>query len=331
MKSIKNQFYQHVLDVKGTEFANELNEVLSFFDTVSLPHVGKRKSTQKGKKKNKNIGTRDEWKCKTNMYTMDRYKKYEKLEDIFGREAKDGIQLFEVSKPDEPIQEMDEIRQKTGSKYKADVIVEMRSSGKRYYPSMKSLKGGKPSILNHTPRSAQIFQKGGKLHRILPRIDALMKKYHEYRRAPGGTEEVVLNKLHEFLDNVDINTLIEVIRVFMFEDTGTGRSKCPADSLLLINENHTYSFRILDTVEKQSAYIRNNLSKFDIALVSRKGLPKDIKTKRVAEMTCTTEKNYRMKFQQMKPWIFWTNKKTRSNPEGQTIMKAALHIRILLK
>lgn len=45
MESIKNQFYQHVLDVKGTEFANELNEVLSFFDTVSLPQKS-RKTTK---------------------------------------------------------------------------------------------------------------------------------------------------------------------------------------------------------------------------------------------------------------------------------------------
>lgn len=46
MESIKNQFYQHVLNVKGTEFANELNEVLTFFDTVSIPQKCSKKSTR---------------------------------------------------------------------------------------------------------------------------------------------------------------------------------------------------------------------------------------------------------------------------------------------
>lgn len=46
MESIKNQFYQHVLNVKGIEFANELNEVLSFFDTVYLPKKFSNKSTR---------------------------------------------------------------------------------------------------------------------------------------------------------------------------------------------------------------------------------------------------------------------------------------------
>jgi len=46
MESIKHQFYQHVLEVKGTEFANELNEVISFFDTVALPQKFSRKTTK---------------------------------------------------------------------------------------------------------------------------------------------------------------------------------------------------------------------------------------------------------------------------------------------
>lgn len=37
MESIKHQFYQHVKSIKGETFANELNEVLPFFDSVSLP------------------------------------------------------------------------------------------------------------------------------------------------------------------------------------------------------------------------------------------------------------------------------------------------------
>ena len=47
MESIKSQFYQHVKTVKGEAFANELNEVLPFFDNVSLPSKKKARLSKK--------------------------------------------------------------------------------------------------------------------------------------------------------------------------------------------------------------------------------------------------------------------------------------------
>jgi hypothetical protein len=47
MESIKSQFYQHVKTVKGEAFANELNEVLPFFDNVSIPSKKKARKSKK--------------------------------------------------------------------------------------------------------------------------------------------------------------------------------------------------------------------------------------------------------------------------------------------
>lgn len=46
MESIKSQFYQHVKSIKGEAFANELNEVLPFFDSVSLPYKKKARKSK---------------------------------------------------------------------------------------------------------------------------------------------------------------------------------------------------------------------------------------------------------------------------------------------
>jgi hypothetical protein len=47
MEHIKKQFYQHVLAVKGAEFATELNDVMSFFDNVPYPQ---KKRARKAKR-----------------------------------------------------------------------------------------------------------------------------------------------------------------------------------------------------------------------------------------------------------------------------------------
>ena len=47
MESIKSQFYQHVVTVKGEEFAKSLEDVLSFFDTIVLPTKKTRKNTRR--------------------------------------------------------------------------------------------------------------------------------------------------------------------------------------------------------------------------------------------------------------------------------------------
>jgi hypothetical protein len=305
----------------------DLEEALAL---LSIPSdVEQAKSSKREKISTPNIGEREEQKLKIHIYKLIRDGKNKELVNIFGSKAQGGIQLFAVNEPNKFIKELDEIGGKAGSCYKADMIIEITSSGRRWHPSIKSMKGGNPSIINHTPRSAKIFQEGGSLHYLLPKIDNVIRKYHRYRKAPCGTEEVELNgPFLATLDQEDKNTLIKVIQTFMFDETGKGCSKCSADSLLVINKDNTYTFIKLDTDEKQREYIQKNLSKFNIALVSRKGLPKKIKTKKEAEIKCKTDGKYKIKYNQMKPWIYETDKRSRSNPEGKVVLKAALHVRM---
>ena len=47
MESIKSQFYQHVVTVKGEEFAKSLEDVLPFFDTIVHPTKKSRKKSRR--------------------------------------------------------------------------------------------------------------------------------------------------------------------------------------------------------------------------------------------------------------------------------------------
>jgi hypothetical protein len=51
MESIKSQFYQHVVTVKGEEFAKTLEDVLPFFDTIFHPTKKSKETSQKCIKK----------------------------------------------------------------------------------------------------------------------------------------------------------------------------------------------------------------------------------------------------------------------------------------
>lgn len=271
-----------------------------------------------------NKGEKDEQSFKHKIFTLNKNGDYKELVEILGPDASKGIILINM-KTGEEIKEEEDIEDKAGTNYKADAAIKMKKTGETLYPSIKSMKGGKPTILNHTPRSANIFQNKGILNDKLHKIDKVVQKYHEYRRAPGGTEEVKINKLN--LDEEDNNTLVELIKNFMFNATGQGLSKCPANSILVINKDDTYTFEKLETIEKQYEYVKKNLSKFDIALVSRKGMPCNIKTKKEAEEKMQHDKKYAQKYEQLRPWIFETDKRTRSNPSGNIILKACLHIR----
>ena len=280
-----------------------------------------------GTKSKQNKGEKAEYNLKKKLFTLNKNGNFKELIKILDQEADEGIILLNL-KTKEEIQNIEDIEDKAGKNYKADTMIKMKKTGEIYSISIKCDHGGTPSILNHTPRSANIFQKGS-LSSSLSKIDNLIQKYHKYRGSPGGTEEVKLSGIFlETLDDENKTILIKVIRTFMFAETGKGPSECPANCLLVINKYGSYTFKKLETIEKQNEYIEQNLSKFDIALVSRKGLPKKIKTKSEAEEKCKTDKKYKIKYNQMEPWIYETNKSKKPNPENKIFIKAALHIRM---
>ena len=112
--------------------------------------------------------------------------------------------------------------------------------------------------------------------------------------------------------------------------TGKCDSKVKADSILII-KNDQVTFKYLPSKELQREYIRTNFNSFNIACVSRKGLPKNIKFKEDAEKRSETDEAYSKKYQEMKPWIFETTDNGRNNPDNKVKLKAALHIRLIKK
>ena len=76
--------------------------------------------------------------------------------ELFGSEAQEGIEVIniETGKPYEDITDI----KKSKSVSKADTIIILRKTQKQLNISIKSKTGAKPSIIKHTPRSANAFQ-----------------------------------------------------------------------------------------------------------------------------------------------------------------------------
>jgi len=109
----------------------------------------KGKSTKEGNK-----GEKDEIKYKKELF--------EKRMDInyctalFGSEAQEGIEIINIETGNQ-YENITDIK-KSKSASKADTIIILIKTQKRLNISIKSKTGAKPSIINHTPRSANAFQ-----------------------------------------------------------------------------------------------------------------------------------------------------------------------------
>jgi hypothetical protein len=134
--------------------------------------------TDKGKSiKEGNKGEKDEIKYKKELFEKRMDIKY--CTDLFGGEAQEGIEVIniETGKPYEDITDI----KKSKSVSKADTIIILRKTQKQLNISIKSKKGAKPSIINHTPRSANAFQ-NEYLKDDLCYLDMLAKEYIDKRK-----------------------------------------------------------------------------------------------------------------------------------------------------
>ena len=89
------------------------------------------------------------------------------LINIFGNDIIDGYELYDI---DGGIIINKEQIKKSKSKSKADCIIELKKTNIKYFISIKCTNGSLPSILNHTPRSAKVFNKDGELLNNLEKI-----------------------------------------------------------------------------------------------------------------------------------------------------------------
>jgi hypothetical protein len=148
-------------------------------------------------KSNSNIGEKDEIKCIKKLFKLNILNKNKKLEDIFGKEANGGIEIIDPD-TNKQYKELTEIK-KTSSSSKADVCIKMKKTGKFYNSSIKSFTGSNPAILNHTPRKANVFQKGI-LYKELSNIDIYVNEYIENRNKKEIGEDINLTSLNCFGD-----------------------------------------------------------------------------------------------------------------------------------
>lgn len=222
--------------------------------------------------------------------------------ELYGDEARNGIQVLDP-KTMKAISQTDPIC-KTPCGYKADVCVRMLSTGNVYSSSVKSTKGAPPAILNHTPRSAKVFSPKGSLHHEIDNLDKIIDEYIQGRNAGKFKEDVRVTNMEWIKNDTLRRSFIECLRYFVFTGTGSGKSKCEANSILTSDENKI-RFIKCDTVQSQLDYVSTILEKCVISIRS-KGTP--------AKLTPSNDK-----YESCMRWGY-----TDSNGS----VKCALHIRI---
>ena len=249
----------------------------------------KGKSTKEGNK-----GEKDEIKYKKELF--------EKRMDInyctalFGSEAQEGIEIINIETGNQ-YENITDIK-KSKSASKADTIIILIKTQKLLNISIKSKTGAKPSIINHTPRSANAFQ-NEYLKDDLCYLDMLAKEYIDKRKQGSIGEDVELGKLSSYNDENVKNSLIKLLVYFTFKGTGSKISEHECNSVLIINKNGSLSFILCNTEKEKETYIQTIIEKSIISF-RNKGMPK-----------ITTE--------QCMPWVY-------VNDKGKEC--GAIHIRL---
>ena len=214
-----------------------------------------------------NKGEKHEILCKKQIF--ENKHNFEFLTGIFGQEASSGIEIINPS-TNAPYTSVEQI-QKAAASSKADIVIQFKQTERVRYVSMKSMSGAKPSVLNHTPRSAKTFKTT--LQPVLGGIDELAKEYNQKRTNREIGEDVAFSKLQCFSDEHVKSSFVKMLSYFMFTGTGARLSQNECDSILLINKDSSITFIDCDTDEKKNMYI---LSMVDKCVISfrNKGMPK---------------------------------------------------------
>ena len=251
-------------------------------------------------KNNHNVGEKDEVLLLLKLLYLNKNKKFEKLTEIFGDEASEGIEIIDQDTRTE-VHKYQDIKKCKGSS-KADACIKMKKSSSMYNASIKSKNGANPAILNHTPRSAKIFNNGGKLECEIPNIDVLVDEYKEKRKSGIIGEDVSIMTLNHMKTPEIYESVKNMLSYFAFDGTGKGDSNNQANSILYV-DNDNISFVKCTNINEKHAYVEAILDRCVISLRD-KGMPK------ILNDICT-------------PWVFNEHK---SN--GVIKQKGSLHIRI---
>ena len=250
---------------------------------------------------NLNIGEKDEVLLLLDLYHLNEMNEFDKLIEIFGEEASEGISILNIDTDDE-IVDLNKLS-KAPCSYKADCKIRMKKTNNVYSISIKSKNGANPSILNHTPRSAKIFQEGGILNDYVCCLDKIIQEYIYKRVNKIIGEDTPISKLMCLKDDYLLKEkFLEILSYFVFEGSGKGYSKCKSDAIMTYQRDKII-FKKYDNIQNKKVYIESIYDKIVISLRD-KGMPK------VMNEYC-------------KPWVFNDIK-----PDGSIKYKGSLHIRI---
>mgnify|MGYP005645438047 CR=1 FL=1 len=249
---------------------------------------------------NLNTGEKDEILLLIKLFYLNQTNQYDKLIDIFGEEASQGISILNID-TNNKILDIHKIS-KTNGKFKADYMIQMEQTEKIYCISVKSKNGSKPAILNHTPRSAKIFQEGGILCDTIDSLDIILIEYIKKRNAKIIGEDTHINNLESVKDPLIKNNFLDVLTYFAFDGSGKGISKCRANAMITYY-NETITFIKCETIEEKKEYIKTIYDSIILSLRD-KGMPKVLTDK-------------------CKPWVYNDIKS-----DGLIKYKGSLHIRI---
>jgi hypothetical protein len=250
---------------------------------------------------NQNIGEKDEVLLLLDLYHLNEMSEFDKLIEIFGEEASEGISILNIDTDDE-IVDLNKLS-KAPCGYKADCKIRMKKTNNVYSISIKSKNGANPSILNHTPRSAKIFQEGGILNDLVCCLDKIIQEYIYKRVNKIIGEDTPISKLMCLKDDYLLKEkFLEILSYFVFDGSGKGYSKCKSDAIMTYQMDKII-FKKYDNIQNKKVYIESIYDKIVISLRD-KGMPK------VMNEYC-------------KPWVFNDIK-----PDGSIKYKGSLHIRI---
>lgn len=250
---------------------------------------------------NQNTGEKDEVLSLLYLYHLNEMNEFDKLIEIFGEEASEGISILNLDTDDE-IVDLNKLS-KTSCGYKADCKIRMKKTNNIHSISIKSKNGANPSILNHTPRSAKIFQEGGIFNDHVSCLDKILQEYIDKRINKIIGEDIPISNLMCLKDDYSLKEkFLEILSYFVFDGSGKGYSKCKSDAIMTYQSDKII-FRKYDNIQNKKEYIESIYDKIVISLRD-KGMPK------VMNEYC-------------KPWVFDDIK-----PDGSIKYKGSLHIRI---
>lgn len=244
-----------------------------------------------------NKGEKDEVLLLLKLFFMNQIEQYDKLIDIFGEDASEGIRILDIGNKEE-IEDMAQLSKAKGD-FKADCIIEMKKTKTVYCISIKSKNGANPAILNHTPRSAKVFSVGGNLYDCLDALDTIIEGYIDKRTKALIGEDVSITTLD--LPTSIKTKFMDVLSYFIFEGSGKGDSKCKANAILTYN-HETITFNECITLEQKKEYIEAIYDNIILSLRD-KGMPKVL-------------------VNECKKWLFYDNKNVPVKYKG------SLHIRM---